>query len=161
MVQQLARRGWHRVKRQEELSYWPEEGEEVKDGWAEGSSARGEGGHAGISLMPDADGTHVPIFKSSKLEGSYVEYFLFIHVVLLPSPPAILRALSTSQNQNSVPMRQHFFPLSLLTTTIYFVSINMTILGTSCGWNHPGFCPGLYRFVSSRFTQVVAFVWTS
>ena len=34
-----------------------EEGEEVGDGTAEGSSAIGEGGQAAISLMPDADGT--------------------------------------------------------------------------------------------------------
>ena len=133
--------GWHRVKRQEELSYWPEEGEEVRDGWAEGSSAMGEGGHSGISLMPDVDGTHVPTFKSSKLKGSYVGHLLFIHSILLLSPPAVLRMLSTSQNWNSVPVKQHFFPLSPLTTTIYFVSINMTIPGTSYGWNHPGFCP--------------------
>ena len=34
-----------------------EEGEEVGDGTAEGSSAIGDGGQAAISLMPDADGT--------------------------------------------------------------------------------------------------------
>ena len=34
-----------------------EEGEEVGDGRAEGSSAIGDGGQAAISLMPDADGT--------------------------------------------------------------------------------------------------------
>lgn len=92
---------------------------------------------------------HVPIFKSSKLEGSYVGRWLFIHTVLLPSPRAILRALPTSPNRNSVPMRQHFFPLSPPTTTIYFASINMTILGTSYVWNHPGFCP----FVSGLCLQ--------
>ena len=34
-----------------------EEGEEVGDGRAEGSSATGDGGQAAMSLMPDADGT--------------------------------------------------------------------------------------------------------
>ena len=42
------------------------------DGRAEGSSALGDGGRAAISLMPDVDGTHVRIFESSQLEGSYV-----------------------------------------------------------------------------------------
>ena len=72
-VQQLAHRGWHRVKRQEELLM--EEGEELGDGRAEGSSATRDGGQAAISLMPDADGTHVHIFESSQLtvciQGSY------------------------------------------------------------------------------------------
>ena len=35
-----------------------EEGEAVGDGGAEGSSATGDGGHAAVSLMSDADGTH-------------------------------------------------------------------------------------------------------
>ena len=34
-----------------------EEGEEVGDGRAEGSSAIGDGGQAAISLMADVDGT--------------------------------------------------------------------------------------------------------
>ena len=34
-----------------------EEGEEVGEGRAEGSSAIGDGGQAAISLMPDIDGT--------------------------------------------------------------------------------------------------------
>ena len=34
-----------------------EEGEEVGDGRAEGSSATGDGGQAAVSLMPDVDGT--------------------------------------------------------------------------------------------------------
>ena len=54
-VQQLAYKGWHLVNRQEEL--WLEEGEEVGDGTAEGSSAIGDGGQAAISLMPDIDNT--------------------------------------------------------------------------------------------------------
>ena len=53
-------------------SYWLEEGEEVGDGSAEGSSAIGDGGQAAVSLTPDVDGTHVCIFESSQLEGSYV-----------------------------------------------------------------------------------------
>ena len=35
---------------------------------AEGSSATRDGGQATISLMPDADGTHVRIFESSQLK---------------------------------------------------------------------------------------------
>ena len=42
------------------------------DGRAEGWSAIGDGGQAAISLMPDIDGTHVGIFESLQLEGSYV-----------------------------------------------------------------------------------------
>ena len=53
-------------------SYWLEEGEEVGDGRAEGSSATGDGGQAAIPLTPDTDGTHVRILESSQLEGSYV-----------------------------------------------------------------------------------------
>ena len=48
------------------------------DGRAEGSSAIGDGGQAAISLMPDMDGTHVRIFESSQLEGSYVGDLLYI-----------------------------------------------------------------------------------
>ena len=47
------------------------------DGRAEGSSAIGEGEQAAIALMPDVGGTHVYIFQSSELEGSYVEDFLY------------------------------------------------------------------------------------
>ena len=53
-------------------SYWLEEGEEVGDDRAEGSSARGDGEQAAITLMPDINGTHVHIIKSSQLEYSYV-----------------------------------------------------------------------------------------
>ena len=42
------------------------------DGRAEGSSAIRDRGKAVISLTPDIDGTHVHIFESSQLEGSYV-----------------------------------------------------------------------------------------
>ena len=42
------------------------------DGRAEGSSGIGDGGQAAISLMPDFDGTHICIFESSELGGSYV-----------------------------------------------------------------------------------------
>ena len=47
------------------------------DGRAEGLSAIGDGGQAAISLTPDADGTHIHIFESSKLEGSYVGGLLY------------------------------------------------------------------------------------
>ena len=53
-------------------SYCLEEGEEVGDGTAEGSSAIGDGEQAANSLTPDADGMHVHIFESLKLEGLYV-----------------------------------------------------------------------------------------
>ena len=46
--------------------------EEVGDGRAEGFSATGDGGQAAMSLTPDAHRTHVRIFESSQLEGSYV-----------------------------------------------------------------------------------------
>ena len=42
------------------------------DGRAEGSSAIGDGEQAANSLTPDADGMHVHIFESLKLEGLYV-----------------------------------------------------------------------------------------
>ena len=51
---------WHRVAGIEwtgKKSYWLEEGEEVGDGRAEGSSAIGDGGQAAISLMADTVGT--------------------------------------------------------------------------------------------------------
>ena len=50
-VQQLAYRGWHQWTGKK--SYWLQEGEEVGDSRAEGSSAIGDGGQAGISLKPD------------------------------------------------------------------------------------------------------------
>ena len=48
------------------------------EGRAEGSSAIGDGGQAAISLMPDADGTHILIFESLQLEGSYVGDLLYL-----------------------------------------------------------------------------------
>ena len=53
-------------------------GEEVRDGRAEGLSAKGDGGQAAISFRPDTDGTHVCIFKSSHLEGSRVGDLLYL-----------------------------------------------------------------------------------
>ena len=47
------------------------------DGRAEGSSAIGDGGQAAISLTSDVDATHVRIFESSQLEGSYVGDLLY------------------------------------------------------------------------------------
>ena len=49
------------------------------EGRAEGSSAVGDGGQAAISLTPDDDGTHVRIFESLQLEGSYVGDLLYYH----------------------------------------------------------------------------------
>ena len=55
------------------------------DGRAEGSSAKGDGRQAAVSLMPDIDGTvptrsqmHVRIFESSQLEGSCVGDLLYL-----------------------------------------------------------------------------------
>ena len=47
-------------------------GEEGGDGRAEGSPATGDRGQDAVSLTPDVDGTHVRIFESLRLEGSYV-----------------------------------------------------------------------------------------
>ena len=49
------------------------------DGGAEGSSTigDGDGGQAPISLTPDTDGTHVCIFESWQLEGSYIGDLLY------------------------------------------------------------------------------------
>ena len=47
------------------------------DDRAERSSAIGDGGQAAISLTPDVDGTHVCIFESWQLEGSYVGDLLY------------------------------------------------------------------------------------
>ena len=55
------------------------------DSRAEGSSAIGNGGQSAISLTPDVDGTHIRIFESSQLEGSYVGdllYFLVFYLVI-------------------------------------------------------------------------------
>ena len=38
----------------------------------EGLSAIGDGGQAAVSFMHDIDGTHICIFESLQLEGSYV-----------------------------------------------------------------------------------------
>ena len=40
----------------DKMIYWLEEGEEMGDGRADGSSAAGDGGQAAASLMPDVDG---------------------------------------------------------------------------------------------------------
>ena len=53
-------------------SDWLEEGEDVRDDGAEGPSAVGDGGQAAMSLMPDIDGSHMPIFESPQHEASYV-----------------------------------------------------------------------------------------
>ena len=46
------------------------------DGRAERSSARVDEAQATISPKPEAEGTHVGIFESSQLEGSYIEDLL-------------------------------------------------------------------------------------
>ena len=47
------------------------------DGIAEGWSAIGDRGQDAMSLTPDVGGTHIRIFESSHLEGSYVEDLLY------------------------------------------------------------------------------------
>ena len=42
------------------------------NGRTEGLPAKGVGGQAEISLMPDVDGTYVCIFESLQLKGLYV-----------------------------------------------------------------------------------------
>ena len=42
------------------------------DGGAEGSPATGDRGQGEISLTPDVDSMHLPIFESSELESFYV-----------------------------------------------------------------------------------------
>ena len=53
-------------------SYRLEEGEEAGKDRAEGASEIGDGGQAEILLMPDVDRTHIRIFESSQLKGSYL-----------------------------------------------------------------------------------------
>ena len=48
---------------------------EEGNGRAAGSSAIGDRGQTAVSLMPNA-GTHIHIFESLHLEGSYVGGFL-------------------------------------------------------------------------------------
>ena len=60
--------------------YWLEEGVEVGDGRAEGSSVMGDGGQAAISLMTDKDGMHVCILESFQLEGPYAGDSLYTPV---------------------------------------------------------------------------------
>ena len=47
------------------------------DGRAEGLSAMGDGGQAAVSLTPDVDDTHMHIFESLQLKGSYVGDLLY------------------------------------------------------------------------------------
>ena len=71
------------------------------DGRAEGSSEVGDGGQAAISLMPDVDGMHVRIFRSSQLEGSYVGdllYFFSIAVRVQNFPPCLTQGLHEGGN---------------------------------------------------------------
>lgn len=49
----------------------------MEDGRAEGSSSKGDGGQAAVSLTPDLDGKHVRIFESLQLEGWCVGDLLY------------------------------------------------------------------------------------
>ena len=55
-----------------------EEGEEVGDGTAEGSSAIGDREQGATSLSHDADGMHIRILESLHLECSYVGDLLYL-----------------------------------------------------------------------------------
>ena len=70
------------MDRQEE--FLVEEGEEVGARRAEGLSATGDRGQAAASLMSDTDGTHVHIFVSLQLKGSYVGDLLYPSSALTP-----------------------------------------------------------------------------
>ena len=61
-----------------------QEGEEVGADRAEGSSATRDGGHTAVLLMSDIDGTHVHIFVSLQLKGSYVGDLLCPSSALTP-----------------------------------------------------------------------------
>ena len=74
VAQWLANREWHRVNRQEELL--TNEGEEVGDGRAEGSSAIGDGGNAAISLTPDVDGT-----GSGSFLGGFISIYPLVKTI--------------------------------------------------------------------------------
>ena len=70
IVQQLALRGGYWINGQEGLLTGEGRGVGRWQSWRIINSRRW--GQAAISLRPDADGTHVHIFESSQLEGSYV-----------------------------------------------------------------------------------------
>lgn len=61
-----------------------QEGEEVGADRAEDSSATRGGGHAAVLLMSDVDGSHVHIFVSLQLKGSYVGDLLYPSSALTP-----------------------------------------------------------------------------
>ena len=56
-----------------------EEGEQVGDGRAAGSSATEDRGQVAHSLTPDMDGMFTCICESSQLEGWYVGDLLYFH----------------------------------------------------------------------------------
>ena len=62
-------------------SYWLEEGEEMGDGRAEGSSAIGDRGQAAVSLTPDVDGTGSGslLYHNSVKLASPLTYILTFH----------------------------------------------------------------------------------
>ena len=74
IVQHFAYRDWHQVNRQEELLTGGEKGEGRWWSWRKVSI--GDGGQAAMSLMPDVDGSHVPIFESPQHEASCVGHLL-------------------------------------------------------------------------------------
>ena len=64
-------KSWHSqtgIKWTSKKSYWPEEGEGVGDGTAEGSPAIGDEEQAAIWLRPDVNRMHAHIFESTQLE---------------------------------------------------------------------------------------------
>ena len=63
------------------MSYWLEEGEEVGDGRAEGSSAIGDGGQAQFSVTPDVDEAHSYLWKFAT--SSFVCWILAVQAMRL------------------------------------------------------------------------------
>ena len=76
------------------------------DGRAEGSSAIGDVGQAAISLTPDLDGTHVHIFESSQLEGSYVGDLLYWPAASLVGPNEVFKRMPSHSHRTPKSRRR-------------------------------------------------------
>ena len=73
--------GWRVNQWTSKKSYWPEEGEEVGDPGAEGSSAIGDGGQGAISQMPDVDGRGSGFFSVTRWTfASLIVHNLKVHM---------------------------------------------------------------------------------
>ena len=84
------------------------------DGRAEGPSAIGDGGQAAVSLTPDVDGTHVRIFESSQLEGSYVGDLLYYYYSFsFSSPSSSLSFPPHHYHEHFAIIMKHFLSLQV------------------------------------------------